>query len=69
MKDSGIPVANIQNNSTFIYPQNELFEFLNSDFGGRIILGKYKHKKILEYGRLKELIILHHIKQDPIDFK
>ena len=48
-----------------------MFRFLNSSehLEGRIILGKYKLTKTLDYSRLKEMLIFHKLKDDPLNYK
>lgn len=46
-----------------------MYHFLNSTLEGQVILGKYKEKKVLNYTKLKDLIIYDKIKNDPINYK
>lgn len=54
---------------SFKFVENELFHFLNVSLEGKIILGKYKSTRNLDYSRLKDLLIFNEINKDPICFK
>lgn len=51
------------------YAQNDLYHLLNSSFEGKIILEKYKYTKELDYGRLKDIVILHKIQEDKVNYR
>ena len=53
----------------FEYVKNDLYHLLNSSFEGRIVLDKYKHTKDLDYGRLKDIVVLNKIQEDTINYK
>lgn len=53
----------------FSFVENDLFHFLNSTLEGKIVLGKYKKSRVLDYTRLKNLIVFNELKEDPIDHK
>lgn len=53
----------------FQYVENDLYHLLNSTLEGKIVLGSYKNKKYLDYFRLKDVIIYHLIKKDPLNFR
>ena len=55
----------------FEFVHNELYEFLNEkeNIDGNIILGMYKHKNIMERGRLKRLLVHKEMRKDLIKYK
>ena len=70
-EDNAVTSENSSQNSTNLinYPQNDVYQFLNSTLEGQIILGRYLYSKHLDYHRLKEHLIMHYIKQDPVTYK
>ncbi|XP_051169366.1 uncharacterized protein LOC127286810 [Leptopilina boulardi] len=57
------------NHETFTFVENELYKFLNSSLEGKVLLGIYKNTGVLDYTRLKKLIIYKEIAEDPINYK
>lgn len=55
--------------AVFQYPNNELFQLLNSRLDGEIILGMYANTRKLDYSKLKEIIVIHEIGKDRIFWK
>lgn len=49
--------------------KNDLYHFLNSSLDGRIILGVYKNTKTLDSSKLKDLLIMNAIEEDPLYYK
>ena len=68
-KDNAV-TSDRQNSTNLItYPQNDVYHILNTTLEGQIVLGKYLYSKDLDYGRLKEYLIMHYIKKDPVNYK
>uniref|UniRef100_A0ABD2W4P2 Uncharacterized protein n=1 Tax=Trichogramma kaykai TaxID=54128 RepID=A0ABD2W4P2_9HYME len=70
--DYGIKIESIENYSSsdnFEFPKNPLYYMLNEEIEGKIILGKYKKKKILLDRRLTHYIIRKVIMENPIRLK
>lgn len=63
--NSDIATLNVEN----YFKKNGLYYLLSSSLEGLIVLGKYKKSKFPDYGRLKNIIMLNELKEDPISYK
>ena len=53
----------------FTFKENELFHLLNSSLQGRIILGKYKRSKIVNYNKLIDIVIFSTLEHNSVTYK
>ncbi|KAL7292518.1 hypothetical protein TKK_0014091 [Trichogramma kaykai] len=66
-------IANDKKNKTecFEFKKNKLYYILINEPSkiGKLILDKYANSKILDKSRLKDLVVLHYMNKDPINYK
>lgn len=61
--------TSVASNIEFNFVKNGLYYFLTSSLEGSMVLGIYKMPKVVDYERLKNLVIFNELREDPLNYK